>query len=485
MSRRRRKSHAGTIVLSIILVLLIAAVGTGVWYLGKHKGSEVYLDNTMFMGENVSGKKPMELANQLIQSVEDVEISLTEAGQPAISGKLAAFGYTLDAEKILSSLENAMKAQKSSLGSVLKCLTGTETDINADVSLDFDENVFNGKVQVSSLPIPRVASADAQLISNSAARVVEVVQEINGNEFDEGAFRSWVKTQIDKSIAENGMEDISLAFPEELYIRPQVTAEAAGFNAKAEALNKFAGAEITYEFGSQTEVLDYDTIISWLDVNGSEATLNQEKLDEWILHLLTYNTRYRDRKFTTTGGDVITIPEYENEYGYRLNEDAEREQILADITSGAPVSREPRYYITNKWDNPVFLKREGKDDLAGTYVEVSIKKQHLWYYVDYELYLQSDVVTGDVTKDRGTMTGAYPLSYKQRDYTLTGDGWSNFVSYWMPFIEGQGLHDASWRGNFGGSIYKGHGSHGCVNLPTGKARDIYDKIQAGTCIIIY
>ena len=93
----------------------------------------------------------MELANQLIQSVEDVEISLTEAGQPAISGKLAAFGYTLDAEKILSSLENAMKAQKSSLGSVLKCLTGTETDINADVSLDFDENVFNGKVQVSSL----------------------------------------------------------------------------------------------------------------------------------------------------------------------------------------------------------------------------------------------------------------------------------------------------------------------------------------------
>ena len=28
-----------------------------------------------------------------------------------------------------------------------------------------------------------------------------------------------------------------------------------------------------------------------------------------------------------------------------------------------------------------------------------------------------------------------------------------------------GIHDASWRDTFGGTIYKTSGSHGCINVP--------------------
>ena len=68
---------------------------------------------------------------------------------------------------------------------------------------------------------------------------------------------------------------------------------------------------------------------------------------------------------------------------------------------------------------------------------------------------------------------------------LTSKLTSPQVNYWMPFYEGQGLHDATWRYSFGGSIYKGNGSHGCVNIPLSAARDIYEAVDTGTAIIIF
>ena len=62
----------------------------------------------------------------------------------------------------------------------------------------------------------------------------------------------------------------------------------------------------------------------------------------------------------------------------------------------------------------------------------------------------------------------------------------SYVTYWMPFIGGGwGLHDADWRSSFGGSIYKGNGSHGCVNLPPSVAKKMYAKMEVGTPVIVY
>ena len=56
----------------------------------------------------------------------------------------------------------------------------------------------------------------------------------------------------------------------------------------------------------------------------------------------------------------------------------------------------------------------------------------------------------------------------------------------MAFIgSSYGLHDATWRTNFGGDIYKGAGSHGCINMPYASAAKLYDLIDAGTLVMIY
>ena len=55
----------------------------------------------------------------------------------------------------------------------------------------------------------------------------------------------------------------------------------------------------------------------------------------------------------------------------------------------------------------------------------------------------------------------------------------------MPFNGGIGFHDANWRGEFGGAIYKTNGSHGCVNLPPSKAAALYELVYKGMPVICY
>ena len=54
-----------------------------------------------------------------------------------------------------------------------------------------------------------------------------------------------------------------------------------------------------------------------------------------------------------------------------------------------------------------------------------------------------------------------------------------------PSNGGIGFHDASWRGKFGGSIYKTAGSHGCVNLPLNAAKFIFENSYAGIQVHVH
>ena len=55
----------------------------------------------------------------------------------------------------------------------------------------------------------------------------------------------------------------------------------------------------------------------------------------------------------------------------------------------------------------------------------------------------------------------------------------------MGIYGGCGIHDASWRSSYGGNIYKGNGSHGCVNTPYSKVQKIYNNTGYGTPVIVY
>ena len=124
-------------------------------------------------------------------------------------------------------------------------------------------------------------------------------------------------------------------------------------------------------------------------------------------------------------------------------------------------------------------------DVPTTYIEVSRDRQHMWYYIDDEIYVSTDVVTGNYNS-MDTPAGYWAVNNKASPCTLVGANYVSYVDYWIAFIgSGYGIHDASWRSEFGGTIYKGNGSHGCVNTPYKNVKKIYGKVKIGTPVIVY
>ena len=99
--------------------------------------------------------------------------------------------------------------------------------------------------------------------------------------------------------------------------------------------------------------------------------------------------------------------------------------------------------------------------------------------------METDVVTGNTSKKWGTPEGIYSVYAKQKNRILRGTGYASFVNYWMPVNGNIGIHDASWRSTFGGEIYKKSGSHGCINTPYQKMKEIYDTVEIGIPVIMF
>ena len=145
------------------------------------------------------------------------------------------------------------------------------------------------------------------------------------------------------------------------------------------------------------------------------------------------------------------------------------------------ISSKKTYTSHNSRSFTYYAKFKKKD--SKTYIKVSISKQKLWYYKKGVLKYKTGIVTGQ-RNEHDTVKGVYTLKGKARSVYLVGDDYKVFVNYWMPIYGGVGLHDATWRSEFGGKIYRYYGSHGCINLPYKSAKYIYNHVPVGTKIKI-
>lgn len=75
--------------------------------------------------------------------------------------------------------------------------------------------------------------------------------------------------------------------------------------------------------------------------------------------------------------------------------------------------------------------------------------------------------------------------FKQKNRVLRGANYATPVKYWMAVDGRIGIHDASWRKEFGGDIYLTDGSHGCINTPLEKVQELYDMVEIGTPVIMF
>ena len=156
---------------------------------------------------------------------------------------------------------------------------------------------------------------------------------------------------------------------------------------------------------------------------------------------------------------------------------------LPKYECGKVFNETDNYYLIETNNTIGYISKENLLELKDRFVIVDISDQKLELYENNEVTFTSDVVTGRPHHE--TDMGIESVLYKQRNRTLRGRGYASFVRYWMK-INGnaEGLHDASWRSEFGGDIYETNGSHGCVNLPTDSAAFLYDKLSVGDRVIV-
>lgn len=283
--------------------------------------------------------------------------------------------------------------------------------------------------------------------------------------------------QIEKKITESvqsGNYNIDVS---ECRVLPSVAEKDLSLTDQMKDLNARDRIEIDVG-GGQTCALskeEFQDIIVW----DGEISLDDQKLSDLLQNLSdTYSTFGKLRQFTTHAGDEITVGgSVKDDFGYAMDTE-QTKKIFSDAIMNGKDS------CTIAW------KQEGKtrseqNDFGNTYAEVSIKQQHAWYYKNGECVFDSDTVTG-LPALGGTTPGVFHILYKQSPSVLKGENYETPVTYWMPFTyTGTGFHDAYWRSKFGGDLYLTTGSHGCVNLPAGKAKELYGLIQTGDPVIVY
>jgi len=245
---------------------------------------------------------------------------------------------------------------------------------------------------------------------------------------------------------------------------------------------------ITYDMGTETISLTSDIAAGFLEKDPESGipvldgegklAVSQAGIREWVEELaMAYDTCGTERNFTATRGDVVTV-KYVT-YGTKLDVEAETAYLAEALQTD----------FTQKQNHvPAYTQQgyvRGLDDIGGTYIEVDMTDQKMYYYVDGELSLETDVVTGNTGRRMGTPQGINFVYNKQRNRTLRGPGYASFVKYWMPVKGAVGIHDASWRSKFGGTIYKTNGSHGCINTPSDVMAQLYDMVEIGTPVVMF
>ena len=398
-----------------------------------------------------------------------LEIEDTEGVREAITD--TSIGYTVD---VTGDLEAILKEENDG-GRVSG--PGVEHRYTVDAELKYDEAALRALLENMAFVKNASPTSDAYITPYEEGKAFSIVPEVQGTEIEMDKLMAAVKEALNSQTRLLKVENL------DCYKTVQVTSDNADLNQMCANLNRYKDINITYVFGDQQEILPGLEAVKWIDgVSGSAIQVNQQKVAEYVKYLADkYDTYGKPHTFTSTSGRQVSV---NGDYGWQINQAEEAVALTRMVQNGTNQTREPAYSRTA-------ASRTG-NDFGTTYVEVDMGLQHIYMYENGTLIAEAPIVTGNVSRGWTTPEGLYTLYYKERDRVLRGpkraDGTYSYespVSYWMPFNGGIGLHDANWRGKFGGEIYKNNGSHGCINIPPKTAAVIFEHAYKGIPILCF
>jgi hypothetical protein len=146
------------------------------------------------------------------------------------------------------------------------------------------------------------------------------------------------------------------------------------------------------------------------------------------------------------------------------------------------------YYFVSFYDQTFYVKKDEIRKIADSHLELDISEQKVYMYIDGELILEADTITGHPNKGttHGTNLGISQVYSKSYDVTFEGGKQSK---YFILFNwDGEGFHDANWREDWeyeDKERYIIAGSNGCSNMKEEDVVVIEQNCYIGMPVLIH
>mgnify|MGYP004681678705 FL=1 len=446
---------------SVVGAVLVIYVGLSIFFM-----SHFYF-NTTLNGKNVSGYSADKVFDNWEDEIGNYSLRIVESDGTESELKGSDIDMVLQWDDTIA----RMISKQNGFAWPAKLFNPDQNTSEAIVTFDEDklDSALDGFPFMDKSK--QIDPVDATVSDYDKKDGYTLVESIPGTAIDKPV----LKENIEKALY--GLADTYQITEGNGYLAPKIANDDEKLLAAIDTMNKYAGSEIDYEIGSEKETLDINTFADWLSVNDNEkAEIDEEKVADYVAELGTkYNTYGKSKQLATSYGTTITMSNCH--YGWKIDAETEAAAIIDDIKGGEKVTRDLNYKYT--------AASHTGNDYGNSYVEINLTAQHLYLYKNGSLVIDSDFVSGNPSKGNATHTGVFGVTYTERDATLKGQNYATPVSFWMPFNGNEGMHDATWRSSFGGSIYKRNGSHGCVNLPYSVAQTIFENVSAGFPVFVY
>lgn len=475
-----KKARGGikkVVIIILLLVLLVIAgiyVGVAIHYRSHFlPGTSInHIDCSELDAAQTAGF----LENQLLNySLEVTGRDYMTAESGTVLGRITASDINLTyADNIRISVEGLLKQQNVFLWPC-SFFSDNTTEISLVQGVSYDKALLAELIgSWEACREKNMTAPENACISEYSNQLkgYEIIPETIGTKFQTEQLQELVDAAI---IAQETVLDIEAAG---CYEEAAITSQDEKLTGTVSDANRMLGTKITYDWNGTEVILDAELLKDWVSIENNKAVLDEEAVKAFVKEQAeSYDTYGKPRKFLTTLGVELTLPS--GYYGWLTDKETETEELLKLIYAGDVEEREPVY--SSK------AKKKGMSDIGSSYVEADLTHQHLYLYQDGSLVFETDFVSGSMssTPDCVTPQGVFGLTYKTTNAILRGANYETPVNYWMPFYGNFGMHDATWRSQFGGDIYITNGSHGCINLPLDSAAVIYEYVSTGFPVICY
>ena len=304
-----------------------------------------------------------------------------------------------------------------------------------------------------------------------------LLPEVIGNElkFDQVIQRS-------NDVLEKGVLFVDVS---DCYEQPKVYSDDEDLRKQMSKINKLQNMSIGVDVVGEIARIDQDAIFDAISVDSTGVHFDDSIVLEFVDTLPEkYNTWREPHMFRKSDGTVADVHTDNDSWGFYMDVESTKEDLLKAVKAG----RGEDVVVDALWQGQYpSVRNTDQGDIGDTYVEVCLSRQHMWYYKDGNLLVETDVVTGlNSDASRRTPAGIYFVRNMGYDVTMRGSYGEAKCTYWISVTDtGVGIHDASWRSSYGNAIYEYSGSHGCINTPFDAVKVIYENISEGIPVVIY